>query len=203
MEQARPARNVAILIYDDVEVLDFAGPLEVFLAASNRGKDFHVFTVAEHDAPVTALGGLSVNPNYSFEHCPPVDLLVVPGGWGSRKEMHNELLIRWVRETSPKAELLLSVCTGALILAKAQLLKGLKLTTNRRATHELRAIVGDSADIAEEERYIDNGKIILSAGVSAGIDASLYVVGKLFGAERAIEAADLMEYDWNGGIGVN
>lgn len=196
MEQARQARNVAILIYDNVEVLDFTGPFEVFIVGSNRGKDFHVFTVAEHEQPVIALGGLSVNPKYSIRTCPQPDILIVPGGWGARKEMNNVVITNWVREVSNHAELVLSVCTGALILAKAQLLDGLKLTTNRRAIQELREIAGDSAEIMEEARYTDNGKIIMSAGVSAGIDASLYVVGKLFGVERAIQVAQVMEYNW-------
>jgi putative intracellular protease/amidase len=90
MEQARQARNVAILIFENVEPLDFVGPFEVFITGSNRGKDFKVYTVAEHDSPVKALGGLSINPTYTIATCPKPDILIVPGGWGTRKEMLNK-----------------------------------------------------------------------------------------------------------------
>ncbi|SDX57512.1 DJ-1/PfpI family protein [Paenibacillus sp. CF384] len=196
-EQVRQARNVAILIFDRVEVLDFAGPFEAFLSGSNYGRDLNVFTVAEQDGPIQALGNLSINPAYSFRNCPKPDILVIPGGPGTRTEMHNAVLTDWIRKTAGEAELLLSVCTGALLVVKAQLADGLKLATNRLAMHELRAIAPESAEIHEDARYVDNGKIILSAGVSAGIDASLYVIGKLLGEERALLAASLMEYDWS------
>ncbi|MBH5320356.1 DJ-1/PfpI family protein [Paenibacillus sp. GSMTC-2017] len=197
MSQAGEARKVAIFIFDNVEILDFAGPFEVFICGSNRGQDFHVFTVAEHDRPVTALGNLSVNATYTIDNCPKPDILIIPGGWGARTEMNNETILNWIRETSKEVELLLSVCTGALILAKADLLDGLQLTTNRNAVNELKAIAPKSAHIVEDARYVDNGKIILSAGISAGMDMSLYVVGRLLGKERALNAARIMEYDWN------
>lgn len=200
MEQVRQARNVAILIFDNVEPLDFAGPFEVFISGSNRGKDFKVYTVAEYDRPVTALGNLSINPSYTIQTCPKPDLLVVPGGPGSRKEMLNENITNWIREVSNDVEILLSVCTGALILAKANLLGGLKVTTNRLAINELKNVVTSSTKIVEEVRYVDNGKIVLSAGISAGMDAALYVVGKLLGEERAINTANIMEYDWVKGV---
>jgi transcriptional regulator GlxA family with amidase domain len=197
MEQARQARKVAILIFDNVEPLDFTGPFEVFICASNRGNDFNVFTIAEHDRPIKALGGLSVNPRYTFDNCPRPDILIVPGGWGSRKEMHKEVVTNWIHKLSSQVELLLSVCTGALLLAKANVLDGLKLTTNRLAMDELRVVAPPTATIIENARYVDNGKIVLSAGISAGIDASLYVVGRLLGQERAWNTARLMEYDWS------
>lgn len=196
MGNASKQRNVAILVFDNVEPLDFAGPLEVFISGSNRGKDFYVYTVAEENRPVTALGNLRINPNHTFADCPHPDVLIVPGGWGTRTIMHNERVTGWIREVSADAELVLSVCTGALVLAKAGLLDGMRLTTNRRAMHELREVAPDTAVIDEEARFTDNGNVILSAGVSAGIDASLYALGKLLGKERAREAAGLMEYDW-------
>lgn len=196
MDTVRKTRNVAIVVYDQVEVLDFAGPFEVFSVGSDRGKDFRVFTVAEKEGPVTALGNLSLNPSYTFDTCPPPDVLVLPGGWGSRIEMHNERMAEWIRETAEQAELVLTVCTGALLLARAISLEGMTLTTNRRAIDELRAVAPKSSVIKDDVRYTDNGKIIMSAGVSAGIDASLYVVGKLLGEERADDAAGIMEYEW-------
>ncbi|WP_276352474.1 DJ-1/PfpI family protein [Cohnella caldifontis] len=196
MEKPQEARNVAVLIFDNVEPLDFAGPFEVFITGSNRGQDFRVFTVAEHERPVKALGNLSINPAYSIDACPEIDILIVPGGWGTRKEMLNERLTDWIRKTADEVEVLLSVCSGALILAKAGLLEGLKLTTNRLAIDELKAVMPPSAELLEDARYVDNGKIVFSAGVSAGIDAALYVVGRLLGEERAVKAAEIMEYDW-------
>jgi transcriptional regulator GlxA family with amidase domain len=196
MAQVRQGRNVAVFIFEQVEPLDFAGPFEVFIAASNRGQDFKVYTVSENDSPIKALGGLSINPAYTIANCPKPDVLVIPGGWGSRYEMDNETITGWIKEVSSDVEIILSVCTGALILAKAKLLDGLKVTTNRLAINELRDVVPASTEIFEEVRYVDNGKIILSAGVSAGIDAALYVVEKLLGEERAIKTATIMEYDW-------
>ncbi|MCR8643290.1 DJ-1/PfpI family protein [Paenibacillus sp. N1-5-1-14] len=191
------ARNVAILIYDNVEPLDFVGPFEVFISSSNYGKDFNVYTVAEKDEPVSAIGGLSINPSYTIHTCPKPDILVVPGGWGSRTAMLNENLTNWIREASDEVEVLLSVCTGALILAKANLLDGLKVTTNRSAINTLQELIPVSTEIIPDARYVDNGKIVLSAGVSAGMDAALYVVSRLLGEDRAVHAATLMEYDWN------
>ena len=122
-----PTRTLAILIFDDVEVLDFCGPFEVFSVAS-RFTDppaFNVLTVAEKAGPVMTRGGLSVNPHHRLADCPQADLLLVPGGQGTRKEMHNSALIDWIRQASGQAELVMSVCTGALLLAKAGLLDGL------------------------------------------------------------------------------
>src|SRR6516162_9336826 len=120
-------RNLAILIFDDVEVLDFCGPFEVFSVA-NAFTDppaFHVFSVAEKAGPVLTRGGLSVNPHRRLADCPLPDVLLVPGGQGTRREMHNPTLIDWIKAHAPEAELVLSVCTGALLLAKAGLLDGL------------------------------------------------------------------------------
>ena len=115
-------RNVAILVFEDVEVLDFCGPFEVFTVA-NRFTDppaFHVFTVAEKPGPVLTRGGLSVNPHHRLADCPRPDLLLVPGGQGTRREMHNTALTDWIKARSQEAELVLSVCTGALLLATPQ-----------------------------------------------------------------------------------
>jgi transcriptional regulator GlxA family with amidase domain len=189
-------RNVAILIFDDVEVLDFAGPFEVFSVGSNKGQDFRVYTIAEQARPVRAIGGLSINPAYTIKECPAPDILIVPGGQGTRREIHNESLIAWIREIAPSTKLLLSVCTGALLLAKAGLLEGLRVTTHHNAMDALRALVPPTSQVIENVRYIDNGTTILSAGISAGIDMSLHVVSRLLGEDRARATAERMEYDW-------
>ena len=191
-------RNVAILLFDEVEVLDFCGPFEVFGVAGLRGsgeRPFSVYTVAEKAGPIKARNGLSVNPAFTIADCPQPDLLLVPGGQGTRKQIHNEALVNWVREQAGRVELLLSVCTGALILAQAGLLEGLAATTHFRAFDELAALAPNTT-LCPEKRYVDNGKIVLSAGVSAGIDMALYVVGRLLGEEQANETARYIQYDY-------
>jgi transcriptional regulator GlxA family with amidase domain len=190
-------KNVAILIFNDVEVLDFAGPFEVFSVTGRREglEPFNVYTVAETVGPVLARNHFSVNPRYTFEDCPRPDILLVPGGYGTRREMHNSNLLTWIGQCAKEAELLLSVCTGALILARAGLLNGLSATTHHGAIGELRELAPETK-IHPNHRIVDNGHIILSGGISAGIDMSLYVVAKFLGQERARETATYMEYDW-------
>lgn len=190
-------RNVAIFIFDEVEVLDFCGPFEVFSVTGKREglNPFNVYTVAQERRPILARNELSINPRYTFADCPPPDILLIPGGFGTRREMNNSVVRDWVKRHSQSAEHLLSVCTGALILAKAELLNGLIATTHHGAIALLTELA-PNAKIEPEKRFIDNGKIIISAGISAGIDMSLYVVAKLLGKEQAWETAQYMEYDW-------
>ena len=124
-----------------------------------------------------------------------MEILVVPGGWGTRQQMINPTIIQWIKESAAKAELVLSVCTGALLLAKAGLLAGLSATTHYAALELLRQNAPNTTVISDR-RFVDNGKIILSAGISAGIDMSLHVVARLLGKEEALETARYMEYDW-------
>ena len=189
-------KNVAILIFDDVEVLDFCGPFEVFSVAGRRENLdlFNVYTVAESSRPVFARNKLSINPTFTVHDLPKPDILVVPGGYGTRREMHNTKLVQWVREQAAEAELVLSVCTGALLLAKADLLQNLKATTHHGALDLLKEVAPNTEIV--KERFVDNGAVILSAGISAGIDMSLHVVEKLHGRETAVETAAYMEYDW-------
>ena len=188
--------RTAILIFDEVEVLDFAGPFEVFSVTGRRRnlEPFEVFTVAERLAPVAARNGLSVNPRYSFANCPPPEILVVPGGFGTRREMKNPMMLEWISRVAPACELVLSVCTGALVLGAAGLLDQRNATTHFMAFDELRA-VAPHASVHEGHRIVDNGNLILSAGVSAGIDMSLHVVARLLGADVARETARYMEYE--------
>ncbi len=190
-------RNVAILIFDDVEVLDFAGPFEVFSVAG-RGQEprpFSVYTVAGQAGPVTARGGLSVNPRYTTGDCPPPRILVVPGGSGTRLAVEDEALVAWVARTARQAELALSVCTGSSLLGRAGLLDGLAATTHHSAFDFLRESA-PGAHVITDRRFVDNGAVITSAGISAGIDMALYVVARLLGAQAAADAARYMEYDW-------
>ncbi|QBD76403.1 DJ-1/PfpI family protein [Ktedonosporobacter rubrisoli] len=197
------SRKVAILIFNDVEVLDFCGPFEVFgtAGAGQSGeKPFEVFTVAEQAGPVLARNGLSVNSGYTLENCPQPDILLIPGGASAAVPMKNEVVLHWIRAQAERVELLLSVCNGALVLASAGLLEGLTATTHYLEVERLRAMAPNTT-LCPEKRYVDNGKIVLSAGISAGIDMSLYIVARLLGEEQAANTAAFMQYDyWHGSI---
>ncbi|WP_366854231.1 DJ-1/PfpI family protein [Microcoleus sp. PH2017_22_RUC_O_B] len=156
-------------------------------------RPFAVSTVAENPGAVSARNGLSVNPHCTFSDCPPPDILIVPGGLGTRKLIDNSAVINWIKDCSQTAELVLSVCTGSLLLAKAGLLGGLAATTHHGALDLLRELAPNTT-IIENQRFVDNGKIITSGGIAAGIDMSLYVVGKLLGTAQATQTAEHMEY---------
>lgn len=188
-------RNTAILIFDDVEVLDFAGPFEVF-SVTNELCDYsllNVYTVARGKAPVTARNGLSVNPDYSITEAPQPDILIVPGGSGTRPVLLQQDILAWIRQSADNAEKVLSVCTGALLLAKVGLLDGMKSTTHHSAFETL-AEIAPETEVVRDSRFVDNGKVITAAGISAGIDMSLYVVEMLYGREIAQRTAGYMEY---------
>lgn len=191
-------RQVGILIFDDVEVLDFCGPFEVFsVSGRSEGRAlFDVATVSKDTSPVKARGGLSVNPRFSISDAPPFDILLIPGGYGTRPLIHDDELLSWIRDRAGHVELLLSVCTGALLLAKAGLIAGMTATTHHGAIDLLEQLAPDTS-VDGSRRFVDNGKIILSAGISAGIDMSLYVVARLHGEEEARKTAAYMEYDWS------
>lgn len=190
-------RNVAIFLFDDVEVLDFAGPFEVFAVTTelNNYEPFNVYTVAAEKTPVRAVNGLSVNPDYSVADCPMPDLLIIPGGVGSRQVIKSNELVAWVKDTEGR-ELTLSVCTGSLVLAKAGLLAGRRATTH----HEVYDFLGELAPDAvvdRDSRFVDEGDVITSGGISAGIDMSFYVVEKLLGREICDRTRIYMEYGDN------
>jgi transcriptional regulator GlxA family with amidase domain len=193
-------RNVAILIFKDMEVLDFCGPFEVFSVVNRFAApaEMNVFTVAESREPVVARGGLSVNPQCALADCPQPDILLVPGGQGTRTEMNNRALIEWIQKSAASAERVLSVCTGALLLAKAGLLDGLETTTHHGAIELLREVAPRTI-VHGDRRFVDNGRLICSAGIAAGIDMSLHVVENLLGAEIANQVAGHMEYPWTSG----
>jgi transcriptional regulator GlxA family with amidase domain len=199
--------NVGILLFPDVEVLDFAGPFEVFSRTrltpgvesrrSDETAPFNVFTVAKSLIKIVATGGLTLLPAYSFSDHPKIDLLLVPGGFGTRSLLVDQETLEWIRNVSSNATLTTSVCTGALLLSKAGLLKGVEATTHWAAMELLESI--NQADrlnlrIVRDVRFTDSGSVITSAGVSAGIDMALHVVERKFGKEIADETATYMEY---------
>ena len=191
---------VGLVIFPEVEVLDFCGPYEVFTVArldeARRREEpspLRVLLVAEAAAAVTTAGGMRVIPDCLLAVCPPLDILVVPGGWGTRRQIANKILIDWIAERGRQVETLTSVCTGALLLAAAGLLNGRRATTHWRSLSWLR----DSfpAVIVEDNLHVvEDGHILTSAGISAGIDLALKVVGRSFGEAVARATARHMEY---------
>lgn len=186
-------KNVAIFIHEGVEVLDFSGPSEVFAATHTDQGAFNVYTVSLSTDPIISQGFIKVVPEYSIDNAPVPDIIVLPGG-NTGPVMENEKLIRWIQEIAPNLEVALSVCTGAFILQKAGMLDGLKATTWHGAIERLRRLATQT-EVLENVRWVDNGKVITTAGVSAGIDGALHVVEKIFGTEAAASTARYMEYD--------
>ena len=193
-------RTVGILLFNEVEVLDFAGPFEVFSLAENKSnsKHFNVITIAEHPVPISARNGLKVIPDYSFANHPEIDVLVIPGGYGAEKvEIHNPVVLDWMIAQASVAELTLSVCTGALLLAKAGLLAGRAATTHWMDLDNLASY--PDIDVIDNIRYVDASddkrNIVTSAGISAGIHASLYCIEKLLDNQTKRATAHRMEFD--------
>lgn len=188
-------RKVAILLFPSVEVLDFAGPFEVFAVTDelrDRGA-FDVYTVADSPATVRANNGLVVVPDYALETAPAAEILVVPGGYGTRLLVQNERALEWVRTQAGQAEIVMSVCTGAIVLGRLGLLDGLQATTHH-ACFDLLREHAPKAMLQPGARFTDNGKILTAAGISAGIDCSLHVVERLLGKGAAETTARYMEY---------
>lgn len=182
--------RVAILLFNSVEIIDFAGPWEVF-----GGAGYQVFSVAEKLDPVTTVYGQKITADYTFENSPPADVLLVPGG-GVKGAANNPTLIKWVQDRAKDSKYVMSVCTGAFILAKAGLLDGLSATTVSGGIANL-ATAGTNIKVVYDKRYVDNGKIITTAGLSSGIDGSLYLVSKMRGKGVAQQTALGIEYDWD------
>jgi transcriptional regulator GlxA family with amidase domain len=190
--------SVGILIFDDVEVLDFCGPFEVFSSA--RAADaaeatalFRVFTVAERADVVRCRGNLLVQPHFTIADHPPIDLLVVPGGWGTRREARNAALLDWIAAQDQGSTLTLSICTGAFLLAARGLLDGKPATTHWASLDRL-AEGYPAIEVRRDVRFVDAGHVVTSAGVSAGIDMALHVVERLRGPAVAAATARNMEY---------
>jgi transcriptional regulator GlxA family with amidase domain len=194
--------NVGILVFDGVEVLDFAGPFEVFSRVrltpgidsrrSEESAPFSVFTVARSRTAIRATGGLEVVPHHAFDDAPRIDLLVVPGGFGTRPLLEDREVLDWIRRTATRSRLLTSVCTGSLLLAKAGLLDGHRATTHWGALDLLQSL-GKELVVDGDARVVDDG-VITSAGVASGIDMCFLVVEKLFGRAVADETAKYIEY---------
>ena len=193
-------KRVGILVFPDVEVLDFCGPFEVFsvtrLNEELRRQELSPFEpviVAETRAVVTATGGLKVVPDYSIDECPPLAILVVPGGWGTRKEIKNARLLEWIAKRAGEVETLTSVCTGSMLLGQAKLLDGRHATTHWRSLDWMRESF-PAVTVEEKLHVVEDGNVLTSAGISAGIDMALRVVARYHGEAIARNTARNMEY---------
>jgi len=189
-EAGRPRKNVAILIFEGVQIIDYTGPFEVFGQAG-----FNTFTVAEKAGPLTTAMGMVVTPNFSIENSPRPDIIVIPGG-DVDPTVANAKVIKWIRDNERNAQHVLSVCNGAFILARTGLLDGLSTTTFYGLIDELKTFA-PKTKVLSDRRYVDNGKFISTAGLSSGIDGALHVVSKVRGAGRAQMVALNMEYNWD------
>lgn len=194
-------RTVGILLFDDVEVLDAFGPYEVFNVARTGNPDagqeqlFSVVTIAESSAPVSARGNLVIQPHHTIEDHPPLDILVVPGGFGTRAAIQNTTLLDWLRDVTERTALRTSVCTGAFLYAEIGLLDGRSATTHWGSIDWLRETY-PKIEVLEDVRFVDQDTVITSAGISAGIDMALHVVARLHGIDTARTTARYMEYEW-------
>ncbi|NZA27427.1 DJ-1/PfpI family protein [Luteimonas sp. SJ-92] len=196
-------RNVAILVFEDAEVLDFAGPFEVFAVTSqlNEGRYFDVGLVAADRSPVRAMNGMTVVPNWTWQRMPAPDVLVVVGGLGSRRAMTDAPLLAWVAQAAASAEVVLSVCGGARIVGALGLLDDRDATTHHQVFDELQAIA-PAARLRRDARVVDAGRIVTTGGISAGIDGAFHVVSRLLGEPVAQRTAAYMEYRWDSGCAV-
>ncbi|MEA4872667.1 MAG: DJ-1/PfpI family protein [Synergistaceae bacterium] len=188
-------KNVGIYLFNKVELLDFAGPYEVFSSTSELSdhKDFKVFTISEDGGAIKSVNGLIVIPDYSFDNHPKIDILILPGGEGTKNEIKKKKVMEWVNKTQESAEILATVCSGARIPAVLGLLDGLQATTHRSVIDDVKKLA-PKVTIDHTKRFIDNGKIMTSGGISAGIDLSLHIVKKLCGEETANKTMTYMEY---------
>jgi transcriptional regulator GlxA family with amidase domain len=193
---------VGILIFDDVEILDVAGPFEVFAVTRlndeqrlQQSSPFKVYLISETNKQITAIGGLRLTPDVTISECPELDLLIVPGGWGTRKESKNKILVKWIGNQFTNNRLIASVCTGSSLLGKAGLLDGRDATTHWRAFDFLQESA-PKARILKNVRFTLTEPIFTSAGVSAGIDLALRIVSHVFGTEVGQATARQMEYPY-------
>jgi len=195
-------KTVGIVIFDDIEVLDFCGPFEVFsvtrLNEEKRREEsspFDVRLVSERGGTITTSGGMRVAADYSFGNCPKLDILCAPGGWGTRREVNNPVMLGWLKSRAAEVELLTAVCTGSMLLGFAGLLEGRRATTHWRSLDWM-AESFPQTTVLRDEHVVEDGALITSAGISAGIDMALKVVARYFGEEISRATARQMEYPW-------
>jgi transcriptional regulator GlxA family with amidase domain len=190
-------KTVGILIFHEVEVLDLAGPFEVFgITEIDGDKGFQVWTISEKDELIRARNGLQVKANFTFQNCPALDILIVPGGYGAEKiEIHNAVTLDWIATQNQRVEIAASVCTGAFLLAKSGVITNQRVTTHWMDVGDLQKEY-PSLRVEKDVKFVDEGRIVTSAGISAGIEMSLHLVARIYGMEIAIKTAKRMDYSW-------
>lgn len=195
-----PLKKIGIFIFDDVEELDFVGPYEVFTMiseiAQHRGDaDYvEVHLISETGSDITGRKGMRTGAHKSIADICDLDVLLIPGGQGSRDLIENEIVLNWIKDIAPKCEWVTSVCTGAFVLAKAGLTHGRNMTTHWANFDEFKKL-GLEGDLIPHVRYVRDGNIVTSAGVSAGIDMSLWLTGQMFTPKLARQVQRAMQYD--------
>lgn len=188
-------KTIGILVFDDAEELDFVGPWEVFTMANAVAADTHkVVLIAEQDRPIRCAKGMRVLPDVTTARCPKLDVLLVPGGQGTRREVDNPSLLAWIAKAAAGCEWITSVCTGAMLLTAAGPARGRRVTTHWGFVKGLRAR-GEAAEVLGNIRYVRDGNIVTAAGVSAGIDMALWLTGQMHSPDFARKVQRGMEYD--------
>jgi transcriptional regulator GlxA family with amidase domain len=190
---AKQSRKLGIVLYPKFELLDVYGPAEIF---GSLGPQLKIVMVAQKAGPVASAQGPQVLADFGFEDCPPLDLVMVPGGFGTLTELNNNVLLEWLQARAPQAEIVMSVCSGSAILAKAGLLDGHRATSNKRY-FKMATDQGPKVNWVRQARWVDDGDRVTSSGVSAGIDMALHVVERLYGTKTAEFIADGTEYQWH------
>jgi transcriptional regulator GlxA family with amidase domain len=186
--------TIGMLIFDDAEELDFVGPWEVFTMAAKIRNDIRVVTIAERAEPVRCAKGMRVVPDHTLADAPALDVVLVPGGIGTRREVNNPVLIDWLRKIAPDLRWITSVCTGALLLCEAGFARGKRVTTHWAFLEELRKRYPD-VEVLGNVRYVREERLCTAAGVSAGIDLALWLTGQMWGVDTARNTQRAMEYD--------
>ncbi|CAM1344661.1 DJ-1/PfpI family protein [Tenacibaculum amylolyticum] len=195
-------KTVGIFIFDNAEVLDFAGPFEVFSVTSelNNYELFDVFTVAKTTAPIKAVNGLSVNPKFDFDNCPKIDILILAGGDGTNQAIKDETIIKWIANTHKQTEITASICSGARFLAKIGVLDNNPYCTHHQVYDNLKELAPSGIPVKEKRFVQSNEKTFTSGGISAGIDLSFHIIKQLHGQEIIDKTAHYMEYVINSQI---
>lgn len=183
-----------LLLFEDLEELDLVGPWEVFGMATQGREDARCVTVAAREGPVRCFNGLRLLPDHCFANAPALDVLLVPGGLGTRRAADDPVLIDWIRKAAAECQWVTSVCTGSLLLARAGLAQGRRITTHWGFIQELRKHAPE-AEVLERVRYVRDGNLVTAAGVSAGIDMALWLVGQIWDVPHARSVQRMMEYD--------
>jgi putative intracellular protease/amidase len=186
------SRVLGAVVYEGFELLDLYGPLEMF---GSVGPELRIVTVARAPGPVASFQGPKTLAEFGFDDCPPLDLILVPGGIGTAAALSDDALLDFLRDRSRDAEITMSVCSGSAILAKAGILDGRAATSNKQF-FEFARMQSDAVRWVEEARWVEDGSIATSSGVSAGTDMALGIIARLYGAARAEDIANLTEYEW-------